>query len=289
MTTSAESMGSTTGIGLFYFATEYGMPITEVAREAEQRGFESLWVPEHTHIPASRKSPYIGGAELPKEYAHTLDPFVALTAAAAVTERLRLGTGISLIIERDTIMTAKSAASLDLVSNGRFEFGLGGGWNREEAENHGTDWPTRFQRLEEQIEALKLIWTEEEAEYHGRFVNFDPIWSWPKPVQNPHPPILIGGETIHTLRRIVQLADGWIPRARNPERVFEGVETLKRLADEAGRDPASISVSVFAPQPDPELVDQLLAVKPRRIIFWLPAEEPSKTLRRIERYAGFVS
>ena len=133
-----------TGIGIFYFATEYGMPVVDVAREVEQRGFESLWLPEHTHIPASRKSPYIGGAALPKEYAHTLDPFVGLSAAAAVTEHIRLGTGISLIIERDTIMTAKSVATLDLISGGRFEFGLGGGWNQEEAENHGTDWPSRF-------------------------------------------------------------------------------------------------------------------------------------------------
>jgi probable F420-dependent oxidoreductase len=264
------------------------MPVVDVARELEKRGFESLWVPEHTHIPASRKSPYFGGAELPKEYSHTLDPFVALTAAAAVTERIRLGTGISLIIERDTIATAKSAASLDLVSNGRFEFGLGGGWNREEAEHHGVDWPTRFKRLEEQIEALKLIWTEEEAEYHGQFVDFDPIWSWPKPVQEPHPPILIGGETIHTLRRIVKLADGWIPRARNPEAVFSGLETLKRLCEEADRDPDSIAVSVFAPQPDPEVIESLKQSGARRIIFWLPPEPEEKTLQRLDRYGGFL-
>ena len=277
-----------TGIGLFYFATEYGVPVVEVAREAEARGFESLWVPEHTHIPAARTTPYPGGSELPREYAHTLDPFVALTAAAAVTERLRLGTGISLIIERDTIATAKTAATLDLVSKGRFEFGLGGGWNREEAENHGTEWATRFQRLEEQIEALKRIWTAEEAEYHGRFVDFDPIWSWPKPVQTPHPPILIGGETIHTLRRVVRLAEGWIPRARNPKRVFEGLETLAKLAEEAGRDPDSISVSVFAPQPDPQLIDKLKHAGVRRIIFWLPPEERANTERRLERYSAFI-
>jgi probable F420-dependent oxidoreductase len=281
-------MARPTGIGVFYFATEYGMPVVDVARELEKRGFESLWVPEHTHIPASRKSPYFGGAELPKEYSHTLDPFVALTAAAAVTERIRLGTGISLIIERDTIATAKSAASLDLVSNGRFEFGLGGGWNREEAEHHGVDWPTRFKRLEEQIEALKLIWTEEEAEYHGQFVDFDPIWSWPKPVQEPHPPILIGGETIHTLRRIVRLADGWIPRARNPEAVFSGLETLKRLCEEADRHPDSIAVSVFAPQPDPEVIERLKQAGARRIIFWLPPEPEEKTLQRLDRYGGFL-
>jgi len=277
-----------TAIGIFYFATEYGMPIAEVASEAERLGFESLWVPEHSHIPASRKTPYPGGAELPKEYAHTLDPFVALTAAAAVTERLRLGTGISLIIERDTILTAKSVATLDLVSGGRFEFGLGGGWNREEAENHGVNWSSRFKRLEEQIDAMKRIWTEEEAEYHGKFVDFDPIWSWPKPIQTPYPPILIGGETIHTLRRVVRLADGWIPRGRDPERVFEGLKTLDRLAGEAGRDPDSISVSVFAPRPDPEVVERLIRSRVRRIIFWLPPEQEDRTRRRLDRYRRFI-
>ncbi len=275
-------------IGIFYFATEYGMPVVDVAREVEARGFESLWLPEHTHIPTSRRSPYIGGAPLPKEYIHTLDPFVALTAAAAVTERIRLGTGISLLIERDTITTAKTIATLDLISGGRFELGVGGGWNREEAEHHGTDWPTRFRRLEEQLEALTLIWTREEAEYHGEFVDFEPIWSWPKPVQTPRPPILIGGETVHTLRRIVRDADGWLPRARNVERVIEGIRELAVLAEEAGRDPASISVSIFAPAPDPEAIERLRATGAQRIIFWLPPEEAERTLARLEKYQAFL-
>jgi probable F420-dependent oxidoreductase len=277
-----------TDIGIFYFATEYGMPIVDVAREVESRGFESLWVPEHTHIPTSRTSPYFSGAELPREYIHTLDPFVALASAASVTSRIRLGTGISLLIERDTIATAKTTATLDLVSNGRFEFGLGGGWNREEAENHGTDWTTRFKRLEEQIAATKLIWTEDEAEFHGRFVDFDPIWSWPKPVQNPHPPILIGGETQHTLKRVVALADGWLPRARDIDTVFDGLDQLDKLATAAGRDPASIGVSAFAPHPNPENIDRLREADVDRIVLWLAPEEPEKTLERLERYQGFL-
>ena len=275
-------------IGIFYFATEYGMPVVNVAREVEDRGFESLWVPEHTHIPTSRKSPYFSGEELPKEYIHTLDPYVALAAAAAVTRRIRLGTAISLLIERDTITTAKTAATLDLVSNGRFEFGLGGGWNREEAEHHGTDWPTRFKRLEEQVEAIKLIWTQEEAEYHGKHVDFEPIWSWPKPVQTPHPPILIGGETIHTLERVVRLADGWLPRARDVDKVLTGIQELQRLADEVDRDPSTIAISAFAPQPDPENIERLKTAKVERIIFWLPPEHEEKTLQRLERYQRFM-
>jgi probable F420-dependent oxidoreductase len=179
--------------GVMMFATDYAVRADELARAAEERGFESLWLPEHTHIPASRRSPWPGGPQLPKEYWHTLDPFVALSAAAAVTRTIKLATGICLLIERDTITTAKEVASLDLLSGGRFIFGIGAGWNAEEMENHGTDFKTRWRRMREQIAAMKRIWCDDEAEYHGDFVNFDPIWSWPKPVQKPHPPILLGG------------------------------------------------------------------------------------------------
>jgi len=168
------------------------------------------------------------------------------------------------LIERETITTAKTVASLDLISGGRFEFGLGGGWNREEAEHHGTDWPTRFKRLEEQIEATKLIWTQDEAEYHGQFVDFDPVWSWPKPIQNPHPPILIGGETIQTLRRVVKMADGWLPRARDIDTVFAGLAQLTQLAEEANRDPATVSISAFAPEPNPENIERLQTANVQR-------------------------
>ena len=194
--------------GVFIFPTDYSIRIDELARAAEERGFESLFVTEHTHIPTSRRSPFAGGGPLPKEYAHTLDPFIGLTAAAAVTQRLKLGTGICLVVEHDPIVLAKTIASLDLLSNGRFLFGIGAGWNAEEMEHHGTVFKTRFRLLRERILAMREIWTKEAAEFHGEFVNFDPIWSYPKPVQKPHPPVLLGGESGHTLQRIVDFCDG---------------------------------------------------------------------------------
>ena len=178
--------------GVSMFMTDYALYPDVLAKEVEARGFESIWFPEHTHIPASRKSAYPGGGDLPQQYYHSLDPFVALTAAATVTEKIKLGTGIALVIERDPITLAKEVASIDYVSNGRFLFGIGGGWNREEMENHGTDPSRRWKLLRERIEAMVEIWTKDEAEYHGEFVDFDPIWSWPKPVQKPYPPICSG-------------------------------------------------------------------------------------------------
>ena len=188
-------------IGATIFATDYCIALTELAPALEERGFEALFVPEHTHIPTSRRSPWRGDGELPLEYSHTLDPFVALAAAAAVTSTLRLGTGICLVTERDPIVTAKAVASLDLVSGGRFDFGIGAGWNAEEMEHHGTRFETRFRVMEDRVRAMQAIWTQDEARYEGEFTSFEPSWSWPKPVQKPHPPILLGGETVHTMRR----------------------------------------------------------------------------------------
>lgn len=277
-----------TAIGIFYFATEYGHSVVDVAQEIEQRGFESLWLPEHTHIPASRKTPYASGTELPKEYAHTLDPFVALAAAATVTERIRLATGISLLIERDTITTAKTVATLDVLSEGRAILGVGGGWNREEAEHHDVEWSGRFQKLEEQISALKAIWTSEEASFSGNHIRFDPIWSWPKPIQKPHPPIVLGGETDHTLRRVIKHCDGWLPRARDPENVLSGIVRLHELAREADRDPASISINVFAPRPDVALINRFIDMDVERIVLWLPPENHAGVSRRLDGYTRFL-
>jgi len=271
--------------GIAIFDTDYSIPIDELARAAEQRGFESLWVPEHTHIPTSRRSPFAGG-ELPEQYKHTLDPFVSLTAAAMVTTRLKLGTGICLVIERDTITTAKSVASVDHVSNGRFLFGVGGGWNREEMEHHGTDFPTRFKRLEEQIRAMKAIWTKDVAEYHGKYVNFDPIWAWPKPIQKPHPPVVFGGETAYTLQRVVDIGDGWFPRGRaGAEVVLKGLADLKARAAKAGRDMKTISVSVFAAKPDPADLARLAEGGVTRALFLLPSEGRDKVLPLLDQYA----
>jgi probable F420-dependent oxidoreductase len=204
--------------GAFIFPTAYAIRIDELARALEERGFESLFVPEHTHIPLSRRTPFPGGGELPKEYSHTLDPFVALMAAAAVTTRLRVGTGICLLIQRDPIVTAKQVATLDLLSGGRFLFGVGAGWNADEMENHGTAFKSRFRVMRERVLAMKEIWTKDEAAFHGEFVNFDPIWCYPKPAQKPHPPVLLAGESAHTLRRVVEFGDGWFPRGRAGDR-----------------------------------------------------------------------
>ena len=275
-------------IGIYIFATGYTIRIDELAREAEQRGFESLFVPEHTHIPASRRSPWPGGGDLPREYWHTLDPFVALAAAAAATSTLRLGTGICLLTERDPIVNAKEAATLDLLSGGRFELAIGAGWNAEEMENHGTAFATRFRVMSERARAMKVIWTEEEPEFHGEFVDFDPIWSYPKPVQRPNPPILVGGETDHTLRRVVDWADGWFPRGRGGFDPAEGMARLKAIADEAGRAMDTIDVSLFGAPPNREALDRAEEAGMTRAILALPSNDRDDVLRRLDRHAGLL-
>src|SRR5260370_23470507 len=232
-------------VGVFYFPTDYGINIAELAKALEDRGFDSLFVPEHTHIPLSRKSPFPGGGELPKRYSHTHDPFVALSFAAAATKKLKLGTGICLIPQHDPIVTAKSVASLDQLSGGRFILAMGGGWNVEEMENHGAKYDTRFKLLRERALAMKELWTKEEAEFHGEFVNFDPVWLYPKPKQKPHPPILLGGETDHTVRRVVEFCDGWFPRPRAGWEPKAPAARLRQAAIAARRDPATPSITVF--------------------------------------------
>jgi probable F420-dependent oxidoreductase len=275
-------------IGVCMFATEYAIRIDELARASEERGFESLWVPEHTHIPKSRKTPFPGGEPLPKEYFHTLDPFVSLMAAAAATRKLRVGTGICLVIERDPITTAKEVASLDLLSGGRFELGIGAGWNQDEMENHGTIYKARYPILREKTLAMKEIWTKDWAEFHGEFVNFDPIASYPKPVQKPHPPLLIGGESRHTLQRVVDFCDGWFPRGRNPEIILPALADLRARAAKAGRDMKSISVSIFGAKPDAAVLDQYAAAGITRSIFRVPSEGRDKILPMLDQFATLI-
>ena len=275
-------------IGIFPFVTDYSMPVDELAIAAEERGFDSIWVPEHTHMPVNRRTPYPGGGELPKEYSHTLDPFVALAIAAGVTTKLKLATGICLLIEHQALTLAKTVATLDHLSNGRVLLGLGAGWNREEMENHGTQYNSRFKKLEEQMAALREIWTNDEATFKGQFENFEAVWSWPKPVQTPHPPLILGGETDHTLKRIVRSGDGWLPRAVNPDRVLAGMKKLNTFAREAGRDPATISVSVFAPPPKDEVVNRFRETDAERIVLIVPPQDASDTMRRLDRYAAWV-
>jgi probable F420-dependent oxidoreductase len=272
-------------IGVFMFPTEYAIRVDELARELEARGFESLFLPEHTHIPVSRRTPFPSGGPLPPEYSHTLDPFVALSAAAAATTRLRVGTGICLLIQRDPIVTAKAVASLDLLANGRFLFGIGAGWNAEEMENHGTAHPTRFRVLRERVLAMKAIWTQEEARFHGEFVRFDPIWSYPKPVQKPHPPILLGGESGHTLQRVVDFCDGWFPRGRaGADAILAGIDDLRVRAERAGRAMKTISVSVFGAPPDAAVLARFRAAGVTRALFRLPPEGRDRVLPLLDQW-----
>lgn len=275
-------------IGVSMFVTEYTIQPAELARALEERGFESLWLPEHTHIPASRRTPYPIGGDLPKEYWHAYDPFVGLMAAAAVTERLRIGTGICLLIERDPITTAKEVATLDRLSNGRFLFGIGGGWNAEEMENHGTVYKTRWRLLRERVLAMKEIWTKEEAEFHGEFVNFDKIWAHPKPVQKPHPPIIMGGDGPTTFDRVIEYCDGWLPIAFSADKLGERIATLKQRAEAAGRDPNSIGVTVSAVKPGPGLVEELAKAGAERVNFFLPTAGRETVLPLLDQYAAWL-
>ena len=277
--------------GAMMFSTDYSIRPDDLARLLEDRGFESMWVPEHSHIPAERSSPWPGGGDLPQDYWHTYDPFVALTAAAAVTTDLKLGTGICLVIERDPIMLAKEVASVDRLSGGRFIFGIGGGWNREEMADHGTRFRSRWRLLRERILAMKEIWTQEEAEFHGEFVNFDKMWAYPKPVQRPHPPILMGGDGATTFDRVVEFCDGWMPisgRSSEGTSLQEKIVLLRRQAEEAGRDPASINITTFGARPEPDAIARLKAAGVDRAIFGLPSTERDTVVPIIDECAKLI-
>ena len=270
--------------GLTIFPTDYGIPPAELGRAAEDAGFEALLFAEHTHIPASRETPRPGGDELPQRYWHTLDPFVALTAAAAATERLRIGTGVCLVIERDPIVTAKEVASVDLVSGGRFEFGVGAGWNREEMRNHGTDPYRRFSLMRERIEAMKAIWTQDEATYHGKQVNFDRIWSWPKPVQKPHPPVVVGGTGRKALDRVLRYGDVWMPNRIAEPGWLEG--RIAELRERAGR---HVPVTYYGADATDEFVEQLASAGVDRVLLQLPDADTDTVLPLVERYAELAA
>ena len=271
--------------GVLMFATDYAIRPDELARAVEERGFESLWLPEHTHIPVSRRSPWPGGPQLPKEYWHTHDLFVALAMAAAVTTRLKVGTGICLVVERDPITLAKEVATLDALSGGRVLFGIGGGWNAEEMENHGTDFKRRWKVLRERVAAMKAIWTEDEPSSHGEFVDFDPIWSWPKPAQKPHPPVLLGGHGPRALQRVVDYCDGWMPIPARARELGESIADLHRRAREAGRSPASLSVSLYGVPADLDALRTYAGIGVDRSIYALPSAEREAVLPLLDRYA----
>jgi probable F420-dependent oxidoreductase len=270
-------------LGVCYFPTDYGIDMSELGRALEERGFKSLFVPEHTHIPLSRRTPFPGGGELPKRYSHTHDPFVALSFAAAATQKLKVGTGILLVPQHEPIVTAKAIASLDQLSGGRFIFGIGGGWNVDEMENHGAKHTTRFKMMREHVLAMKALWTQDEASFHGEFVKFDPAWSWPKPKQRPNPPILLGGETDHTLRRIIEYCDGWLPRPRGFDPV-QGIERLRRMASEKSRDPKTLTVTVFAAPPDKAVLESYRKAGIHGALLAIPDLNRDEILRQLDEW-----
>ena len=276
-------------IGIAMFVTDYSIRPDDLARAVEERGFESLWMPEHTHIPVSRKSPWGGGPVLPDYYRETLDPFVALTAAAAATKRIKLATGICLVVERDPIHTAKQVASVDYLSGGRFIFGIGGGWNAEEMASHGTEFKTRFTLMRERVEAMKAIWTNDVAEYHGKFVDIDPMWCWPKPVQKPYPPILLGGAFPYGARRAIEYGDGWMPIGGREQDPLEMSRRFRQLVAEAGRDPATLPMSVFGPKAEKPVLVQLRDAGIDRTVLPIPTASRDATLAKLDELAALVA
>jgi probable F420-dependent oxidoreductase len=269
--------------GISAFITDEGIGVGPLAAAAEQRGFNSLCVTEHSHIPVAPKEPIPGGGQVPREYHRTLDPFVALASAAAVTRSLRLTTGILLLPQRDVIYTAKEISSLDVVSNGRLNVGVGIGWNRDEMRNHGTTPATRGDKLNEQLAALKQIWTQEEAEFHGRFIDFDPIFSWPKPIQRPHPPIYIGGESRAALERLRTVGDGWLPQAATtPEKLRE---VRQWLADNSRTD---VPFMIWGAGRDHATLAGYADAGVDEVSFLLPTRPESATLRDLDELCDLV-
>ena len=276
------------GAGMFF--TDYSMAPGELALALEERGFESVWSPEHSHIPLSRTSPFPSGGELPKKYYDAMDPFVALMAAAAVTKKIRVGTGICLVAQRDPIQTAKLVSSIDQLSGGRFLFGVGNGWNSDEIANHGTAFATRHKVARERIEAMKVIWTKSKAEYHGEFVNFDPMMTWPKPVQKPNPPVIVGGAFPYGARRAVRYGDGWMPHRRRPvyDDVRETIPQFRKLLAEAGRDVDSVPVTIWGAAEDADMLKRDRDAGVVRVVVSLDSAKADVILPQLDRWAKLL-
>jgi len=272
--------------GAAMFFTADSMAPGALGRLLEERGFESLWVPEHSHIPVTRSTPFLGGGDIPRPYYDIMDPFLVLTAAAVATTTLKVGTGVCLINQRDPIHTAKMVSSIDQISNGRFLFGVGNGWNREEMEHHGTDFTTRHKLSRERIEAMKAIWTNDTAEYHGEMVNFAPMQMWPKPVQKPHPPVIVGGAWPHAARRAVRYGNGWIPHSGRPEYgdVTDFLPQFHAMARAAGRDPADLPVTLFRVPEDLERLRHDRELGVARVVISLPAAQHDEIVPILDRW-----
>ncbi len=272
-------------VGIAMFPTDYSISPADLAREVEARDLESLWFPEHSHIPTSRKSPWPGGGELPKQYYDTFDPFMALTAAATVTSKIKLATGICLVVQRDPIHLAKEVSSIDQFSNGRFLFGIGGGWNAEEMADHGTDFSTRFKLMRERVEAMKTIWTSSKPSYSGEFVNFDEMMQWPKPVQKPHPPIIVGGGFPHGARRAIRYGDGWMPIAGRGGDVVDMLPGFRQMLAESGRPADSVTLTAFGTGTDADKGKTMQDAGMTRAVVALPSEGRDKILPMLDKAA----
>jgi len=276
--------------GASMFFTDYSMTPAALARAVEDRGFDILWAPEHSHIPLSRKTPFVMGGDLPKRYYDTMDPFVTLTVAAMATKTLKIGTGVCLIAQRDPIQTAKLVASIDQVSNGRFVFGVGNGWNQDEMENHGTAFATRHKLARERIEAMKAIWTQTKPEYHGEFVDFGPMMTWPKPVQKPHPPIVVGGAFPYSARRAIRYGDGWMPQVTptSTTPLPDLIPRFRQMAAEAGRDPASLAISIGGQAPDIDLIKRYQDLDVERVSVSLLSEKEDTILPVLDQWVAVM-
>lgn len=276
--------------GIVIFPTDQTMQPVELAQTVEAAGFESLWFCEHSHIPTSRATPWggrVGAPPLPEYYGRTHDAFVALGAAAAVTERLVLGTAITLLAQRDPIWTAKEVATLDTISGGRVMFGVGYGWNREEMASHGVAYTERRRLLAEKVGVMKALWTRDVASFRGELVNLEPSWAWPKPVQRPHPPVVLGGNAgPKTITDMVSFCDGWMPIAGR--HTVDTLPLLRRALDEAGRDPDAFQLISFAAKPDPAAVEELVGLGFSRALFLVDPDSPQQVADRIGELAGFV-
>ncbi len=279
-------------IGVIIFPTDKAIQPIPLAKEVESRGFESLWFPEHSHIPSSRETPWGGmknAPPLPEEYWRSHDQFVALAACAAATTKLRVGTGITLVAQRDPIWLAKEIASLDMISNGRFDFGIGYGWNVEEMRNHKLDFTKRRDILREHILLMKELWTKEEASFHGEHVQFEKSWAWPKPVQKPHPPIIMGGAAgPKTAAHVAEFCDGWMPIGGMYD--FEGgLKQIHAACEKIGRDPASIAISMFfAMAPTEDAIAKLADLNIKRAILPLPPAGADTVLPILDTYAKHI-
>src|SRR5713226_8388294 len=273
--------------GASIFFTDYSISPAELAVALEERGFDSLWAAEHSHIPVPRRTPAPGGGELAQRYYDVMDPFVTLTAAAAATKQLKVATGICLVIQRDTIQTAKLVASIDQVSGGRFLFGIGGGWNAEEIENHGTEFASRFKKMREQIEGMKEIWTQSKPEYHGDIVDFPTMMTWPKPAQKPHPPVIVGGAFPWAARRAVRYGDGWYPNAASGDPEMY-IPAFRQMAQEAGRDPKSLSLRLGGAPDDPDKLKRFRDIGVDAVNVTLMSETRDQLLPVLDHWAGHI-